>query len=123
MKIVINRCYGGFSLSDPGVEKYAEKAGLTLYKERHASVEWIYWIVPKEQRYHDRNMALSSQTLWHRTIPRDDAALVETVQELREAANGRCAELAVVEIPDGVDWEICEYDGNEHVAEKHRTWG
>jgi hypothetical protein len=28
----------------------------------------------------------------------------------------------VVEIPDGVEWEIAEYDGLEWVAEKHRTW-
>jgi hypothetical protein len=28
----------------------------------------------------------------------------------------------VVEIPDGTDYEISEYDGNEHIAEKHRTW-
>jgi hypothetical protein len=25
-------------------------------------------------------------------------------------------------VPDGVDWELSEYDGIEHVAEAHRTW-
>ena len=30
--------------------------------------------------------------------------------------------LKVVEIPDGVDWEIEEYDGEEWVSEKHRVW-
>jgi hypothetical protein len=44
------------------------------------------------------------------------------VLELGEAANGRCAELKVVEIPDDVEWQIEEYDGLEWVAEKHRTW-
>jgi hypothetical protein len=28
----------------------------------------------------------------------------------------------VVEIPDGIEWSIQEYDGLEWVAEKHRTW-
>jgi hypothetical protein len=27
-----------------------------------------------------------------------------------------------VDIPDDVKWEIEEYDGNEWVAEVHRTW-
>jgi len=30
--------------------------------------------------------------------------------------------LKIVDIPDGVEWEIEEYDGMEWVAEKHRTW-
>jgi hypothetical protein len=55
-------------------------------------------------------------------IARDDPHLVQTVQELGEAANGKYAELKVVEVPDGVEWLIAEYDGWEHVAEAHRTW-
>ena len=27
-----------------------------------------------------------------------------------------------VEIPDDVEWQIEEYDGTEHISEKHRTW-
>jgi hypothetical protein len=30
--------------------------------------------------------------------------------------------LRIVEIPDGVEWHISEYDGIEHIAENHRTW-
>ena len=32
------------------------------------------------------------------------------------------AQGSTVEIPDGVQWEIDEYDGGERVAECHRTW-
>jgi hypothetical protein len=39
-----------------------------------------------------------------------------------EAADGAFAELKVIEIPDGVEWQIDEYDGTEWIAEKHRTW-
>ena len=53
----------------------------------------------------------------HRADPR----LVECVEKLGEAA-GRDCKLKIVEIPDGVDWTIEEYDGSEWVAEKHRTW-
>lgn len=56
-------------------------------------------------------------------IDRDNAALVEAVETLGDAANGPYAKLKVVEIPDDVDWMIQEYDGDEWVAEVHRTWG
>jgi hypothetical protein len=55
-------------------------------------------------------------------IKRNDPILVEIVEQLGEAANGDFAELKVVEIPDDVQWQIQEYDGDEWIAEKHRTW-
>ena len=55
-------------------------------------------------------------------IKRNDPILVEIVEQLGESANGRLAELKVVEIPDDVVWGIKEYGGNECIAEKHRTW-
>jgi hypothetical protein len=55
-------------------------------------------------------------------IKRNDHILVEIVEQLGEAANGDFAELKVVEIPDDVQWQIEECNGNEWVAEKHRTW-
>lgn len=56
------------------------------------------------------------------TYERNNPILVEIVEQLGEAADGNYAELKVVEIPDDVQWQIDEYDGNEWVAEKHRTW-
>lgn len=55
-------------------------------------------------------------------IKRDDPILVEVVEQLGEAADGDYAELKVIEIPDDVQWQIEEYDGNEWIAERHRTW-
>ena len=55
-------------------------------------------------------------------IKRDDPALIQTIKELGDKANNRYSELRIVEIPDGVQWQIEEYDGNEWVAEQHRTW-
>ena len=53
---------------------------------------------------------------------RTNADLVWVVEELGRAANGRFAKLKIVEVPDGIEWEIDEYDGVESVHEKHRTW-
>ena len=55
-------------------------------------------------------------------IVRNSRVLVEVVEQLGEAANGKFAELKVVEIPDDVQWQIEDYDGAEWIAEKHRTW-
>jgi hypothetical protein len=55
-------------------------------------------------------------------IKRDDPILVEIVEQLGEDADGDFAELKVVKIPDDVEWMIQEYDGDEWIAEKHRTW-
>lgn len=55
-------------------------------------------------------------------ITRDDERLIKVVEKLGDRANGACAELKIVEIPDYVDWEIDEYDGLESVDEAHRSW-
>lgn len=55
-------------------------------------------------------------------IPRNDSDLIAVVRKFGEAANCRYSKLKIVEIPDGVDWEIGEYDGLETVEEKHRSW-
>lgn len=59
---------------------------------------------------------------YHWEIKRDDPMLVQTVLRLAGAANTPYSALKVVEIPDGVQWHIAEYDGREWVAEDHRTW-
>ena len=55
-------------------------------------------------------------------IKRDDPLLIKVVEEMGEKASGSCAKLKIVEIPADVEWGIHEYDGSEHVEERHRTW-
>jgi hypothetical protein len=52
---------------------------------------------------------------------RSNPKLVAVVEKLGQRA-GKLANLKIVEIPDGVEWEIEEHDGMEWVSEKHRTW-
>lgn len=102
-KIVVNRCYGGFSLS-PMAYRVLHDSGHPVAKEApcERSDGWGSYHV------HD--------------IERDDPALVSLVEKYGEQAGGRHAELKIVEIPEDVEWEIEEYDGHEWVSEKHRTW-
>ncbi len=55
-------------------------------------------------------------------IARDDEHLIEIIEEMGSEANGMYAELAIVEIPNCVLWEIEEYDGKEWISERHRIW-
>ena len=112
MKVVINSDYGGFSLSDEAIEAYAERKGITLRKEERNSDS-----VLSSDYYLDNDEWFNC-----REIPRNDPTLVAVVEKLGVKADGFCATLKVVEIPEDVDWDIGEYDGNEWVAEKHRTW-
>jgi hypothetical protein len=111
-KIVINRCYGGFGLSDAAVELYAKLAGFVLVAEVGSFGFTNYY----------RNSISDNNYFCYRDIPRDCPHLVQVLETLGAEATGQYADLAVVEIPDGVEWQIAEYDGSEWVAEKHRVW-
>ena len=113
-KVVINTCFGGFGLSHEAIIRYAQIKGFPLIVKKTDSslVPYQYY---KEVEQPDNYFS-------DYEILRDDPALVKTVEELGREANGWAAELKVVEIPDGVNFQIEEYDGNEWVAEVHRTW-
>ena len=113
MKVVINRDYGGFGLSDEAIRLYAEKKGLVLNSRKSDSLGGFtnYYFEENGEFFDDRDLS------------RDDPILVEIVETLTsEKASGPYALLKVVEIPDDVEWEVKEYDGMEWIAERHRTW-
>jgi hypothetical protein len=113
MKIVINRDFGGYGLSDQAVREYGKRKGLNLVEDGPDDHGFTYFYVNEI----DENNYFSD-----REIERNDPVLVEIVERLGSEANGRYSDLKIVEIPDDVDWDIMEYDGMEHIAEKHRTW-
>lgn len=53
---------------------------------------------------------------------RSNYLLVEAVSKLKDKANGLYSELKVIEIPDDIEWKIFASNGEEWIAEKHRTW-
>ena len=58
------------------------------------------------------------------TIAQLDAGTLRVAEKRgSEWASSRLGELRIVEVPDGVDWEIDEYDGVESIHEKHQVWG
>lgn len=91
-KIVINRSWGDFDLSEKAMQILRDKDSK--------------WAKPN--------------ILYNPRI-RDDPLLVRVIEVLGRDANNDNF-LQIVEIPDGVEWMICGYDGMEWVAEKHRFW-
>ena len=129
MKIVINKCYGGYGLSTEAVLRYAELKGITLYAQKTSLFTHFYTVPVEEYKKLDKEAQktrdyskLNNLYFTCRSIERNDPLLVQVVEELGEIADGDYAELHVVEIPDDVEWEINEYDGMEHIAESHRSW-
>jgi hypothetical protein len=114
MKIVINKRYGGFSLSGEAIVLYGKKKGLNIIAVKDKIMKNLihcYLDKVKKENY-----------FCERDIQRNDPALIEVVEELGKKADGYLSELKIVEIPDDIKWTIEEYDGKEWIAEDHRTW-
>ena len=137
MKIVINSCYGGFGLSAKATKRLAEMEGKECYFFIQNYPDETYVQITEEEAqlihraweaYDIPDPAQNSSDdhyIYYNNIERDDARLIQVVEELGEEANGVHALLRIVEIPDGTSWEIKEfkeYDGIEHIAEVHQTW-
>lgn len=137
-KIVINGCFGGFSLSHKAVMRYAELKGFKLYASdytrdaqgnlnlnKHKPWDGVgssMFIHYSKKPLKPDGTLIEKSYFSSSDIERDDETLIKVIQEMKGKASGQCAQLEIVEIPDDVDWVINEYDGNEHIAEKHRTW-
>jgi len=144
MKIVINKCYGGFSISVEAAKMMA-KLG-----DKQAELELNDWY--KEQGWLD---FFKKNGVWPKDCPqnqipyleisakhdiqaefhgygyvdgfdngysRTSDSLIKAVEKLGKRANGVFSSLQVVEIPDGIDYYIDNYDGMESIHENHRSW-
>ena len=139
MKVVVNRCFGGFGLSDKACEMIMKRKGFgcfryeqSKYRCRDGTEEYTRCETFNDStmvmRYQTEDLGervseLPKETNWYYgNLERTDADLVAVVEELGEEADGRFANLEVVEIPDDVNWEIDDYDGVETIHELHRSW-
>jgi len=98
MKVVINSCFGGFSLSEKALARYNELCKLDASRITDKEITYYY------------------------DIERNDPLLVQVVEELGKESEDRYSLLKIVDIPDGISWYIDECDGLESIHETHRIW-
>ena len=101
MKIAINTCYGGFGVS----RKVFNELG----------IEWDGYgsLGNKSFGIEDENYLA-----W-----RANRTLIAAIEKVGcKAASGDLAGIEIVDIPDGVEWTINNYDGIESIHEALRSW-
>ncbi len=133
IKIVINDCYGGFSLSSKAVKYLAQKKSEII--KATPVQEWANPTVKDAFTINIGN-GFKAHKFAEQFLLKDDIIyeyieddenrthpdLIEVVEKFGKDAWGRHAELKIIKIPDNVEWIICDHHGAEWVAEKHRTW-
>lgn len=145
MKVVINKCFGGFGLSPLAMVELI-KLGSPII-ESYPAIEYYGGNNPKIDRdwkaNYERDLTAAVNeiegykfglfsTLYKDEMVynykradefRTDPLLVKVVKKLGKRANGYCADLKIIDVPVTVKFQIEEYDGLEHIAEVHQTWG
>ena len=108
MKVFVNECYGGFGFSNEACIMWLEKQGIPVEIFDHDDRYAHTFLVDGEKRY------------LRTGISRTDAVMIEIFEEKgSEFVSGPHAELELVEVPDGCQYSIHEYDGTEYIDE---TW-
>ena len=103
-KVLINRCYGGYGVSNEAIELWLKKKGMDYTTEVSQYGDVIYKV--------DDNI------IW--TMNREDSTLIEIFEEIgSERTSGNHAQLELVGLPDFCEYSIGEYDGQEWVQD---TW-
>jgi hypothetical protein len=119
-KVAINRCFGGFGITDTAFENLLHRKGIAFDKVENKDSAFLGASYYQAGHINDDDYYISSYDYYDN---RSDPDLIAVIEEMGDSANGWAAEIAIVEVPDDVKWHIHEYDGIEHVAEDHRTWG
>ena len=144
MKIVINTCYGEFGISIEALQELVSRSAKCLrictpkyyyggengWNKRH---DWEKGWQRDFATYKDLGNGMMAHPYGFNIFKdgfmylleyknRTDNDLIEIVETMGQKANGVCACLKVVEIPDGINWEIDEHDGFEIINEAHRSW-
>ena len=102
MKVAVNRCYGGFSLSYNAYVRLRELIPELEDPGKKEKSGWDCHYLPYE-------------------FSRSNPLLIQVIEELGEKeSGGTFAEIKIVEIPDDVDFIIWGCGGKEWITE--RTW-
>lgn len=140
MKVVVNRCYGGFGLSTRAIQMCYER-GMTKLAysideyfrtdekaHQRALNIWNKYLagdtsLEKKSEFtiftSDKTQVLMMSSMGQE---RNNPILVSVVEELGKEANDSFSKLEIKEIPDDVKWEIVSRYGMEEIRKVSRNW-
>lgn len=138
-KVILNKSFGGFDVSDEGYRLYAKKKGLELFTYKlNLSKDFGFGEYQKVDSsdsifvlYTTKDLGdvytsddVIKNRLYLNEELREDETLIEVVEELGEKASGKFGKLIIVEIPDDVaeDYVIDYYDGIETLHQRVEEW-
>ena len=102
MKVLVNRCYGGYGISPKAFNAYMRKKN-------------IFFTECDEDNYPVCKLEDGSTFHGH-DIERNDPLLVQVFEELgSEEFSGFCSNIGIETVPDNTFYSIHEYDGMEYI--------
>lgn len=113
MKYVLNKCFGGFSVSKDVYNKLGypwDNSGHLFQFCKDVSEE----ITGYRDFYYCDDLQIRSH-------PKLIKVIEDCIKEGKDPS-GRYAELKIVDVPTDVEVELSEYDGIETLEEVHRSW-
>ena len=125
-RIVLNKSYGGFELSEEAKELYCKYKGITLFKynydkDRFKLVDfksdryYFYSYICDEKEINKRYKSQKDCEIFSFSqIPRDDEILIRVIEELGERSNTELSKLEIEEL----EIEIDNHDGMEYIKIK-----
>lgn len=136
-KVILNKCFGGFGLSHEAYMLYANKKGIKLfmYRTEYETGKYNKLKVKKGDKVYDyyyfnkdfgnkidNNCETDGYFVYLNKKYREDLILIKVIEELGDKANGKHAQLEIVEIPEDLEYVIDEYDGIETLHQSVREW-
>ena len=134
MKVILNKCYGGFRPSVLAYNEHAKRNGIELFW--YHSVGVYDYELTDEPGFFDHPITkylgkrikaddIDWDYVYHlEEASREDSDLIDIVEQYGEKADSIVSRLVVVEIPDELAgrYMVDEYDGFETLHEKVQEW-
>ena len=135
MKIAVNKCFGGFSLSEEAILELVKLKSKLISKSKIS--EWSKTSTDFKEHLKPFKNGFKKHEFYHLIVKdgfvygfdsdyeyknRSNPDLINVIKKLGSKVNTSVSDIKIVKIPDDVDYIIDGYDGIETIHEKHRSW-